>query len=100
MRKVFESFEGELDDEVVEKARGICSRLRSSISALGDFPDEDKVVAAIERFVRSFVALDAKYDFMTSAEADDVRSWFEEFAVAKELGVGSLDDLEDVSLPI
>ena len=92
----FESWEGVIDDDILESARGICRRLRASVKALGQDPRESDIVPCLERFVRDFNRLEKNSPFITPAEAEDIVDWFAIYVSGLDIGIADIDELDGV----
>lgn len=91
----FAALEDQLDADVFAQLREAGLALRESVLRLGMSPKESKLLPLIEDFVATVQALDELHGFVGAEEAQEIRAFYEDLAVERELPITSLDDLDE-----
>jgi len=66
-----------------------------SVRRLGASPKESRLLPLLEDFVATVQALDEVHGFVGAEEARQIRAFYEDLAVERELPIASLDDLDE-----
>lgn len=91
----FAALEGQLEPEVFAALREAGEALRESVRRLGMSPKESRLLPLLEDFVATVQALDEAHGFVGAEEAREIRAFYEDLAVERELPIASLDDLDE-----
>jgi hypothetical protein len=91
----FAALERHLDADVFALLREAGVALRESVFRLGMSPKESRLLPILEDFVATVQTLDETHKFVGIEEAREIRAFYEELAVERELPIASLDDLDD-----
>jgi hypothetical protein len=91
----FAALEGQLDADVLAALREAAVALREAVLRLGTSPKESRLLPLLEDFVATVQALDEAHGFVGTEEAREIRAFYEDLAVERELPIASLDDLDE-----